>query len=348
MTELERFVVLMFRIELAVALVTMLAVVVERAGFACWWWWRKRTDQRYGSLVRSALEGDEAATRALIASPGRHRLTLAALLILPLIDDRNPDRIARTRTIVTTLSLVPIADRFLRSRLWWRRALALRALGLTQIRDRTASIVAALDDTNASVRAAALDALTDLKDPASIQAVVVRLHDASLHRGRRVAALTAFDDACEPFLLDLAEIDPVHRPDYARALAVCGSPRARPTLCVWARDTNPEVQAAALEALAHVGLDDEAAVFAIEALQSNHEVVREMAAFALRYWVGAGDAAACLARHLGDTWTVAYRAARSLQTMGPTGLLELQAHADRQDVAGDLARQMLWEQRPQW
>ena len=109
MTELELFVVLMFRIELGVALAAMLVLVVERAGFACWWGWRQRTERRYGSLVRSALEGDEAATRALIASPGRHRLTLAALLILPLIDDRNPDRIARTRAIVTTLSLVPRA-----------------------------------------------------------------------------------------------------------------------------------------------------------------------------------------------------------------------------------------------
>jgi HEAT repeat protein len=347
MRELESFAVLMFRTELAIALVALVAVVVERAVFACWWKWRQRTDERYGLLVRAAVEGDEAATRALVASPARHRLTLAALLILPLIDDRDHGRIVRTRTIVTTLSLVPIADRFLRSRLWWRRALALRALGLTQIRDRTASIVAALDDTNASVRAAALDSLTDLKDPASLQAVVVRLHDPSLHSGRRVAAITAFGNACEPFLLDVAEIDPLHRLDYARALAVCGSPRARPTLCQWASDGRADVRAGAFEALAHIGLDAAAARLAIDALESEHESVREMAAFALRHWAGPGDAAACLGRHLEDTWTVALRAAQSLQTMGAQGLLELQAHAHRQDVAGDLARQMLWEQQPQ-
>src|SRR5262245_9480426 len=307
---LDRFVVVAFRTELVVALVTVCAVLVERAAFACWASWRERTEQRYGSLVRSALEGDDPATRELVASPARHRLVLAALLVLPLIEDRNPERITRTRILVTTLSLVPIADRFLRSRLWWRRALALRALGLTQIRDRTAAIVAALDDRNANVRAAALDALTDLKDPASLQAVIVRLHDTSLHRGRRVAAMTAFGHAGEPFLLDLADIDPVHRLDYARALAVCGSARARPTLCLWARDNRPEVQAAAFEALAGVGLDDDAAKVAIQALESEHEAVREMAAFALGNWSGAGDAATCLARHLGDTWTVARRAAQ--------------------------------------
>jgi len=344
---MTRFADLMFRIELAIALVMVVGVVVERAVFGCWWAWRQRTDRRYGSLVRAALDGDDAAIRALVASPARHRLILAAQLILPLIDDRNPDRIARTRKIVTTLSLVPIADRYLRSRWWWRRALALRALGLAQVRDRTASIVAALDDDNASVRAAALDSLTDLQDPASLQAVVVRLHDPSLHRGRRVAAMTAFGNACEPFLLDLAEIDVMHRTDYALALAVCGSARARPTLCRWACDSRADVRAAAFEALARVGMDDGAARLAIDALESEHESVREMAAFALQDWAGPGDAAACLGRHLQDSWRVALRAAQSLQKMGPAGLLELQAHAHRQDIAGDLARQMLWELQPQ-
>ena len=40
-----------------------------------------------------------------------------------------------------------------------------------------------------------------------------------------------------------------------------------------------------------------------------------MAAYALRGWQGPGDAAARLAAHLDDTWAVAVRAARSLQSM---------------------------------
>jgi len=53
MHEIDRFVALMFRTELAVALATILAVVIERAAFAWWWGWRQRTEQRYGSLVRA-------------------------------------------------------------------------------------------------------------------------------------------------------------------------------------------------------------------------------------------------------------------------------------------------------
>jgi HEAT repeat protein len=343
----ERLTALMFRTELIVALGTIVAVIVERAVFAYWSAWRERTELRYRTLVSRALAGDDAATSALVDSPARHRLVLAALLILPLIEDRDPERISATRRIVGALSLVPIADRFLRSRLWWRRALALRALGLTQITDRSASIVAALDDRNRNVRAAALDALTDLQDPTTLQAVVVRLHDRSLPRGRRIAALTAFGTECEPFLLDLAEIDPDHRLDYARALATCGTERSRPVLCLWTSDRRAEVQAAAVEALAHVGLDENAARLAIKALDSEHESVRAMAALALRHWTGPGDAAARLGRHLGDTWPVALCAAQSLQAMGPVGHVELQANAGRQDLAGDLARQMLWERQPQ-
>jgi HEAT repeat protein len=107
------------------------------------------------------------------------------------------------------------------------------------------------------------------------------------------------------------------------------------------------VRAAAFEALAHVGLDDRAAALAIDALESPDQSVRAMAAHALRGWTGPGDAAAHLADHLADTWTVAVRAARSLQSMGPAGLARLQESAGRPDLAGVLAQQMIWEHRAQ-
>ena len=71
-------------------------------------------------------------------------------------------------------------------------------------------MIAALDDPHPDVRAAALDALTYLHDPASLPAIVVRLHDASLHPARRLAALAAFGPECESFLLDLSEVDTAH------------------------------------------------------------------------------------------------------------------------------------------
>jgi HEAT repeat protein len=226
--------------------------------------------------------------------------------------------------------------------MWWRRALALRALGLLQARDHTAQIIAALDDTHPDVRAAALDALTDEQDPAALQAVVVRLHDMSLHRGRRGAALKAFGSDCEPFLLEWSEVDPENRLDYIHALAICGTARSRPALCRWTRDPRVLVRATAFEALAYVGLDDDAARVAIEGLESDEPSVRAMAAYALRGWQGPGDAAARLAPHLDDEWAVAVSAARTLQSMGPAGSVELQARSTRQDLGGLLARQMLW------
>ena len=181
-----------------------------------------------------------------------------------------------------------------------------------------------------------------MRDLAALPAIVVRVHDTSLPRGRRGAALKAFGSDGEPFLLELAEVDPANRLNYIHALAICGTARSRPVLCRWTRDPRLDVRAAAFEALAYVGLDDESARVAIEGLESDDAPVRAMAAYALRGWQGPGDAAARLAPHLDDTWAVAVRAARTLQSMGPAGSVELQARASGSDIGGLLARQMLW------
>src|SRR6185503_12914440 len=101
-----------------------LAVVVERALQGLRQVRQRRLEQRYMPIVRRALVGDAAAERALVDCPRRDRIDVAVLLVTPLIDDRDSWRIARTREIFTTMSLVAEADRFLDSRLWWRRAIA--------------------------------------------------------------------------------------------------------------------------------------------------------------------------------------------------------------------------------
>lgn len=327
----------------AVALSVTLVLVAARVLFAWREQWHRRVDEYYQPVVRRALGGDAAALAVLGAAPRRHRIPVARLLVEPLIGDRDPDRIVRTRAAVRALNLFPIVDRYLQSRMSSRRAVALRALGLLRMPDCTPSIVAALDDTNREVRAAALDALADLGDPASLPAIVVRLNDASLDRVRRVAALGAFGAESEPLLLELSSIDPEHCVNYARALAICGTERSRPVLSAWTRDARAGVRAAAFEALAHTGLDDDAARLAIGALDDPEAQVRATAAEALRGWAGAGDAASHLARHLDDVWPVAVRAARTLRSLGTSGRVELEAGASRPDLAGRLARQMLWE-----
>jgi len=332
-------VLLMTSVWLAVAMTAI--VVVERAIWALVQARSRYIERRYGPLFRRALDGDETALAQMVAGPGRHRLSVAKLIIGPLIDDRDPVRIARTRAIVHALSINALADRYLRSWLWWRRAIALRAFGMIQARDRTAAVVAALDDAHPDVRAAALDALTDLNDLAALPALVVRLHDATLHHGRRLAALAAFGPQCEDFLLELSRVDDGHLLNYARALAICGTTQSRPVLARWTGDRRPEVRAAAFEALAHVGVDADAARLAVEALASGDARVRAMAAYALDGWNGGTDAATHLAQHLDDAWPVAVRAARALRSMGGPGTIQLEARASRSDLAGLLARQML-------
>lgn len=324
------------------AVSTTAAVVVERAAVGIAQLRRRRLEARYGPLVREALAGGDAAERALTACPRRHRLDVASLLIAPLADDRRPARIASTRRVVDAMSLTRDAERMLKSRRWWRRALALRALGLLQDRRYTARAVAALDDPSADVRAAALDALADLRDPASLSAVVARLLDTSLQRGRRAAALASFGPAAEPLILDRAEVDAGHRVAYARALAMCGTAAARPALCRWASEGREELRAAALAALAHTGLDAPAAALALGALASADPDTRAAAAAALAGWTGIPDAALPLARHLDDRWPVAAAAARALNTIGPAGHEALRTASQRSDLAGLLARQTLW------
>src|SRR5437762_2979240 len=323
--------------------VMAIAVIIQRLALSADEARLRHLKQHYGPLIDRALAGDAGALDALVLSPRRYRLALARMLLVPLVDDRRPDRIAATRAIVRAMSLIAVADRWVRSRWWWRRSVALQALGLIQFKDRTGQIVAALDDANVDVQNAALDALADVHDPATLPAIVVRLHDTSLQRGRRAAALAAFGPQCEGFLIDLSRADPEHRLNYAKALGICGTERSRPLLREWTADPRAPVRAAALEALAHVGLDEQVAPVVIAALDSDDVAVRAMAASALRRWTGPGDGAARLARHLDDAWPVAISAARALLSMGGAGRLVLKAQAARTDLPGVLARQMLWE-----
>src|SRR5580765_2931099 len=165
--EFDRLAPLMVWAALALALALLAAVVVERALYGLRQVRNRRLTEHYAPLVQRALADDEAARRELLASPARHRVAIAWLLIAPLIDDRDPSRVTKTRAIAQAMSVLEIADRYLRSLMWWRRALALRALGLIQAHDHTTQLIAALDDGHSDVRAAAMDGLTDLHDQAS-------------------------------------------------------------------------------------------------------------------------------------------------------------------------------------
>ena len=218
--------------------------------------WRRRIERRYLPLVRRALDGDADAARTPVASPIRHRVAIASFLITPFIDNRDPQHIAKTRSLVLYISLIPFADRLVRSWLWWRRALALRALGLMQQRSHGGGRRRARRSASRRPGRGAGRADRTCATSPRFTAVVVRLHDASLQPARRLAALAAFGPECEEFLLDLSQVDPRTWPTTrapSRSAARAG--RARRSR-EWTRDARSEVRAAAFEALAHVGLDD--------------------------------------------------------------------------------------------
>src|SRR3954454_4105892 len=78
--------------------VTMTAIVVaERVVSAVIGARRRHLQDRYRPFVDLALAGDDGAVRRLADAPPRHRLAIARLLVEPLIDDRDPARIVRTR-----------------------------------------------------------------------------------------------------------------------------------------------------------------------------------------------------------------------------------------------------------
>ena len=339
----ERFATWAFGAGLIFALFMLLAVVAERSVVA---WLRnryRRIERRYASIVKRALGGDDVAVVELTKSPRHHQITIARILVQPLYENPEPARVARTREILVAMRISTLTDRLLKSRSWWQRALAVRAIGILQERTYTPAVVAALDDPAPEVRAVALDALSDLKDPATLPAVIVRLSDQTQHPGRRLAALASWGSECEPMLVDLASVDARNRINYARALAVCGTARSRPLLVEWTADADLEVRIAAFDALARIGLDGAAAALALRALESKDVRERAAAAQALHGWAEAGDSAAALAEHLSDAWPVAFRAAQSLKTMRGGGVAALQASASRPGLAGELARQTLWE-----
>lgn len=338
-----RFATQMMWLGIILASLNAAAVVIGRILFGFGSFRRQRIERHYTPITQRALDGDAAAIQLLANSPRRHRLYVARLLATPQFNSRDPQWIARARALFEAMSLMEFVVRLLPSRLWWKRATALRVLGALRVAEYTPAIVAALDDDTPEVRGAALDAIADLHDPALLNAIVVRLHDESLHRGRRLAAIAAFGAACEPILLQMADVDARNRLDYARALRICGTRLSRPILARWTREPDADIRAAAFEALAHIGLDDETAPLAMAALEREEVNVRAMAAYALQNWTSSVDVAATLARHLDDQWPVAVHAARSLKTLGQPGLAALQAASSRSDLAGELARQTLWE-----
>lgn len=119
-SDAERIVKWMLWAGIALACATTLTVIAGRIALAVQDAYLARLQHRYRGLIDRALKGDRHAIDAIARCPSRDRVALVRLLIMPLISDRDPERIAATREIALAMQLTPIADRLLRSRWWWR------------------------------------------------------------------------------------------------------------------------------------------------------------------------------------------------------------------------------------
>lgn len=298
---------------------------------------------RYQPLVDRIIEGREAdALPVLKRAPSRHRGVIGELT-LNSIRALSGAPVARAGSLLRALGLELHWREDLRDRRWWRRAAAVRAIGLVSDNDAFEPLVDALDDPHEEVRAAAVDALGRLGDPRAIAPLIDRLPDQSRNqRVRIVDALRQLGQSAGDALLAFVRERPERLPLVADVLAGAAGTAAVKDLMAWCADAAPAVRSAAMSALGTVGLDDQSYYYALRALTDEDAGVRAMAARALGR-SGCADAAEYLAERLADEWSVAAHSARALARLSSAGRDALQRRATEPGQAGELARQMLWE-----
>jgi HEAT repeat protein len=274
-----------------------------------------------------------------------HRDVLTELLIAPA-------RVATggvidvLRAAAAELGLIDRWRRELTNRRWWVRADAARSLGLLKEPSSVDLLVATLDDDHEEVRAAGVEGLTHILDPRTVPVLVSKLPDQSRHqRVRLIEALHRFGSVAVAPVLAYEREHPEDRAMLAQLLGVIADPAAIEPLARWMDDERSPVRAAAMQALGLVGVDQRTYYHALRALSSDSDPeVRAMAAWALGR-SGRKEAAPYLAKRLQDEWIVAAHSATALRALGAAGIAVLRGVADDKGVAGDLARQILFEVR---
>ncbi len=320
-------------------------LIVQRGVDELQFRWRQRVMARHRAEVDALLgpEPSETAIIALAKAPRAHRPVIEAMLLRPLAVATGTV-VEQLRQAARVIGLVDEWAHRLGDRRWWVRADAARALGLVREPRALAALFHTLDDDHEEVRAAAVEALGLIGHPHAIPALLARLADQSRHqRARIIEALREFGDAATPQLVAHVATHPDDAVTIADVLGLIGGTAAVESLQAWALDERPDVREAAFRGLGSIGLDRAGIGLARHALDDPSTEVRAAAARALGR-VRCQEAAADLARRLDDEWIVAASAADALRRLGRPGLERLEARANETGYAGDLARQMVWEQ----
>jgi hypothetical protein len=336
-----------FLIVLSTLLVTLLAFLVGQRGIrqlqdrA-----RQRLIDRYQPVVTQMVAENTPAAgfTTLAAAPPAHRRVIGSLLLEPLAV-AGGEVVGPLREVAARLGLTDLWLADLRSRVWWSRANAARAIGLIGESRGFESLIRALEDDHEEVRAAAVEGLGHLADPRAISPLLTALSDSTrFQRPRVVEALSRFGPSVAPLLLADARREPDNAVLAADVLGMIGGTEAVAGLTAWAAADDPQLRAAAIGSLGSIGLDERTFYFALRALADPEPAVRARAARAIGR-SSREDAAPYLAPCLEDEWQVAAQAARALRRLGEPGIRCLEARAQAEGLPGDLARQMLWEQR---
>ncbi len=324
----------------AAALGLLAALIALRAARAAFDGWRGRRRAAFASALDGLITGRPDAARGLHprlwgdAGVVEEMLTQAAL---PLTGPLRAD-IARA---AQDLGLVERRLRQLRAGPAHARAQAAERLGLLGSSSAVEPLKAALSDSNAEVRRAAVRALGRLRDPSALPALAALIGADREMPGEPVSqALLGYGEAAAPVLLGLAR-----GPGRGRALRLLGRLRilaAAPLIAeALAHDPDAAVRADAARAAADLGHPDAAARLR-SALSDESAAVRAQAARALGA-VGDPESAPHLEAALDDSdwWTRAY-AAQALTRLGEPGLEHLRRVAAGADgPPRRLAREML-------
>lgn len=335
-----------FLIVLSVLLVALLVVLVSQRGIrqlqdrA-----RQRLIDRYQPVVtRMIADNTPAGFTTLAAAPPAHRRVIGSLLLRPLAV-AGGEVVGPLRDVAARLGLTDLWLADLRSRVWWSRAYAARAIGLIGESRGLDALLRALEDDHEEVRAAAVEGLGHLGDPHAITPLLRAMSDsARFQRPRVVEALGRLGPSVAPLLLAYERLEPDNAVLAAELLGMIGGAEAVGGLTAWTAADDPHLRAAAIGSLGSIGLDERTFYFALRALADPEPAVRAQAARAIGR-SSREDAAPYLAPCLEDEWQVAANAARALRGLGAEGIRCLEASAQAEGLPGDLARQMLWEHR---
>jgi hypothetical protein len=124
--------------------------------------------EQVGTEIKGLLEG-RTYDEAVIGSTNPDTRQMVSTELLAALASRNPERRLRAREAFTKHGFFDDATRMLRTAdIPAERISAARALGLTQDHTATPHLTAALEDTDAEVRRAAVNALAELRDPSAI------------------------------------------------------------------------------------------------------------------------------------------------------------------------------------